>query len=67
MVYAEEIDATDSGYYLYSLISLGEIAEKQGRKADAKEYFKAVKKKSGRKDEAHKEAKARLKKLEKQE
>ncbi len=63
--YAKEIDATDSGYYLYSLISLGEIAEKQGRKADAKKYFTEVKKKSGRKDEAHKEAKARLKKLEK--
>lgn len=63
--YAKEIGATDSGYYLYSLISLGEIAEKQGRKADAKKYFTEVKKKSGRKDEAHKEAKARLKKLEK--
>ena len=63
--YAEEIEATDSGYYLYSLISLGEIAEQQGRKADAKRYFQEVKKKSGRKDEAHKAAKARLKKLEK--
>ena len=65
MKYAEEIEATDSGYYLYSLISLGEIAEQQGRKADAKRYFQEVKKKSGRKDEAHKAAKARLKKLEK--
>lgn len=65
--YAEEIDATDSGYYLYSLISLGEIAEQQGRRKDARQYFQLVKKKSGRKDEAHKNAKARLKKLEKDE
>jgi hypothetical protein len=65
--FAEEINATETGYYLYSLISLGEIAEKQGNKAEAKIYFKEVKKRSGRKDEAHKDAKRRLKKLEKEE
>jgi hypothetical protein len=63
--YAEEVKATESGYYLYSMISLGEIAEKQGDKAQAKKYFKEVKKKAGRKDEAFKDAKKRLKKLEK--
>lgn len=63
--YAEEIGATESGYYLYSLISLGEISSKQGNKAEAKKYFKEVKEKSGRKDEAHKDAKRRLKQLEK--
>jgi hypothetical protein len=63
--FAEEIKATESGYYLYSIIALGEIAEKQGNKAEAKEYFKEVKKKAGRKDEAYKDAKRRLKKLEK--
>lgn len=63
--YAEEIGATDSGYYLFSLIALGEISEKQGDKAAAKNYFKEVKKLSGRKDEAYKDAKKRLKKLEK--
>jgi len=47
------------------LIALGEIAEQQGNKAEAKKYFKEVKKKSGRKDEAFKTAKKRLKKLEK--
>jgi hypothetical protein len=63
--YAEEIGATDSGYYLFSLIALGEISEKQGDKAAARNYFKEVKKLSGRKDEAYKDAKRRLKKLEK--
>lgn len=63
--YAEETGATDSGYYLYSLIALGEIAEKQGNKAEAKKYFKEAKSKAGRKDEAFKDAKRRLKELEK--
>ena len=65
--YAEEIEATESGYYLFSLISLGEISEKQGDKAAAKKYFIEVKKLSSRKDEAYKDAKKRLKKLEKEE
>ena len=62
--YAEEIGATESGYYLYSLIALGEIAEKQGNKAEARRYFKDVKKKASRKDEAFKDAKKRLKRME---
>jgi len=64
VAFAEEIDATESGYYLYSLIALGEIAEKQGNKAEAKKYFTEVKKKAKRKDEAFKDAKSRLKKME---
>jgi hypothetical protein len=63
--YAEEIGATDSGYYLFSLIALGEINEKQGNKVEAKRYFKEVKKRAGRKDEAYKDAKKRLKNMEK--
>lgn len=63
--FAEQIGATETGYYLYSLISLGEIAERQGNNALAKRYFTAVKKKAGRKDEAFKDAKRRLKNLEK--
>lgn len=63
--FANEINADESGYALYSLIALGEIAEKEGNKAEAKKYFKEVKKKSGRKDEAFKTAKQRLKKIEK--
>lgn len=63
--YAEEIQATESGYYLYSLIALGEIAQKQGNMKEARKYFSEVKKKAGRKDEAYKDAKRRLKNLEK--
>jgi hypothetical protein len=63
--FAEEIEATETGYYLFSLIALGEINQKQGNKALAKKYFKDVKEKSGRKDEAYKDAKRRLKELEK--
>lgn len=63
--YAEEIGATESGYYLYSLIALGEIAERQGHRKEAKKYFEQVKKKSKRKDEAFRDARKRLKKLEK--
>ncbi|RAW02660.1 tol-pal system protein YbgF [Pseudochryseolinea flava] len=63
--YAEEIEATETGYYLYSLIALGEIAEQQGDKKEAKRYFELVKKKADRKDEAFKDAKRRLKGLEK--
>lgn len=63
--YAEEIDATESGYYLYSLISLGEISQRNGDKKAASRYFNEVKKKSSRKDEAWKDAKRRLKALEK--
>jgi len=63
--YAEQIEATESGYYLYSLIALGEICEKQGDKEGAKKYFKDVKKRAGRKEEAYKDAKRRLKSLEK--
>ncbi len=63
--YSEEVGATDSGYYLYSLISLGEIYSQQKDKKTAKKYFNLVKKTAGRKDEAYKDAKRRLKKLEK--
>lgn len=65
MKYSEENEATETGYYLYSMIALGEIAEKQGDKAAAKKYFNDVKKRTGRKDEAYKDAKRRLKNLEK--
>lgn len=63
--YAEQSGATASGYYLYSLIALGEIAQKQGNKAEARKYFKEVKSKAARKDEAFKDAKRRLKNMEK--
>ncbi len=62
--FAEQIEAMDSGYYLYSLIALGEISEKKGDKKQARKYFKLVKEKADRKDEAFKDAKKRLKRME---
>jgi hypothetical protein len=63
--YAEQINATETGYYLYSLIALGEIYFKQGKKAEAKKYFKLVKEHADRGDDAFKNAKRRLKRIEK--
>jgi hypothetical protein len=65
VAYSEQVGATDSGYYYYALLSLGEIYQKQKDKATAKKYFEKVKKVAGRKEEAYKDAKARLKKMEK--
>jgi len=65
IAFSEQVGATDSGYYYYSLLSLGEIYQKQKDRATAKKYFEKVKKAAGRKDEAYKDAKERLKKLEK--
>lgn len=65
MKYAEQNEATETGYYLFSMIALGEIADKQGNKAEAKKYYTEVRKRTGRKDEANKDAKRRLKALEK--
>jgi len=65
MKFAEQIEATDSGYYLYSMIALGEIAVREGNKAEAKKWFNEVKKKADRKDEAYKDARKRLKGMEK--
>jgi len=61
--FTREIDETDSGYYLYSLIGLGEIARKQGDYKEAKRYFKRVKKDGKRSQSAHKRARQRLKDL----
>jgi hypothetical protein len=59
--FAKKIDATESGYYLYSLISLGEIAVIEGDKKTAKAYFKQAKNDAKRKHPAHKRAREELK------
>ena len=64
MKYAEEVKAEESGYYLFSMIALGEIAEREGNHAEARKWFKEVTKKADRKDEAWKDAKRRLKRME---
>jgi len=60
--YGEESENQESGYYLYSLISLGKIANEEKNKALSKKYFNEVKKYAKRKHPAHKEAREYIKK-----
>jgi hypothetical protein len=61
--FAEEGHATESGYYFYSNLFLGEIALKEGDKDLAKNYFKKVRKESKRKEPVNKKAREMLKDL----
>ena len=61
--FAKDVGATDSGYYLYSLIGLSEIAVSEGDKKTAEEYLKQVKKESKKKHPANKRARTLLKDL----
>jgi len=61
--FAENIGATDSGYYLYALLSLGQIAANEGNEEQAREYFKKVKKDAKRKEPVHKRARSLLKEM----
>lgn len=60
--YGEESESQESGYYLYSLIALGKMANEEKNKSKAKEYFNQVKKYAKRKHPAHKEAREYIKK-----
>lgn len=60
--YGEESETQESGYYLFSLIALGKMANEDNNKEQAKEYFKKVKKYAKRKHPAHKEAREYIKK-----
>lgn len=62
--FAEKNNSMESGYSLYAMVSLGEMAIRQNDKALAEEYFKRVKKLTGRKDALHKNVKQKLKDLE---
>ena len=61
--YSEAIGATDTGYYHYSLLSLGKIYAQLGDKDKAKKYFKAVKSSAKRSSKVHKSARTQLKRL----
>ena len=60
VAYARQLDATQSGYYHYSLLHLGEIAEEQGDKKQARRYYKAVKKEAKRSSRAHEKARENI-------
>ncbi len=63
LVFSEKANATTKGYYFYSLLHLGIIAEKEGNINLAKIHYKQVKKKAKRSHSTHKAARNRLKKL----
>lgn len=61
--FSEAIGATDTGYYHYSLLSLGKIYLSKGDEEKAKEYFKAVKDKAKRSSKVHESARRELKRF----
>ena len=61
--FAREVDADESGYYHYSLLNLGEIAEKQGEEKKARDYYKLVKKEAKRSSRVHERARENIKSL----
>lgn len=61
MEYAEEVDATEMGYYYYSLLHLGNIALRDGEEDLAKGYYKRIRKLSPRSHSVNKTAKRKLK------
>ncbi len=61
--FGEEVDATDSGYYLYSLMGIARIYDRQGKEDEAIDYLKKIRKSSKNKNPANKRAKEYLKSL----
>ena len=61
--FARQVDATESGYYHYSLLHLGEIAEAQGQKSIARDYYKQVRKEAKRSSRVHEKARENMKTL----
>ena len=63
MEFSEWGNATDMGYYIYSILHLGRIAEKEEDITNAIAYYEKVKKVTKRKHSANKEARKKLKEL----
>jgi len=61
--YGEEIEAYESGYYLYALLGVARIYKRNGDEKKAKEYLKMIKKYAKRKHPAHKQAREYLKSI----
>ncbi|GAB3232386.1 hypothetical protein GCM10027346_19610 [Hymenobacter seoulensis] len=62
VVFAESTNDTKQGFYLYALLNIARIADKEKDIATAVRNYKEVQKKAERKSEAHNEATAYLKK-----
>ncbi len=63
--YSVKTNATESGYYLYALLNLGEIAQAKNELDRAENYFKEVRKQAKRKTRIHEKARENLKELRK--
>ncbi|WP_258103914.1 M48 family metallopeptidase [Marinoscillum sp. MHG1-6] len=63
--FGEEAEATDMGYYIYSVVHLARIANLTENYEDATTYYEQVKDITKRRDDANKEAREQLKKLKK--
>lgn len=61
--FAKEAGATESGYFMYALLNLGEIAQLKGRDKEAKDYYKEVKKRAKRSTRVHEKARENLRSL----
>lgn len=63
VVFAKEAEATESGYFMYALLNLGEIAQTKGDEKLAKDYYKEVKKLAKRSTRVHEKARENLRSL----
>lgn len=63
--YGEEIEAYETGYFIYSLLNLARIAEREEDYEASVYYMEQIKKYANRKQPAHKEAKEYLKRYKK--
>jgi len=61
IAFGEELEAQETGYYLYSLLYLGMIADKEKDTKTAEKYFKLVKRYANRSHPAHEKAREYLK------
>jgi hypothetical protein len=59
--FGELIDATDKGYYIYSVLHLGLIAEESGEYEKAMDYFQQVRKITKRRNSANERAREHIK------
>ncbi|EMR04269.1 tetratricopeptide repeat protein [Cesiribacter andamanensis] len=63
IAFAKSSNDLDSGYMLYSLLALGDMAKEDGDEKLAKRYYKEVKKYGSRSHGAHERARAKLKEM----
>lgn len=63
VAFAKSDEAYDSGYLLYALLALGDIARLEDDKRLAKNYYKEVKKHAKRSHATHERARERLKEM----